>query len=237
MIVVFHVFPGNCSVLSPLLFLFYAENTLWHYDPMMVCFGRGNVGRAVLARSQFRNWVIAFSYLSFLMRLLKLSSVGWPNLFYMHSTPKVAALPREASNSDFYWHCWKILLHPGFPKNPWGWNVLHRHKLLGTKVGLRGVCFSLLSSVRCCWRWAAFVTASLSQRQEEPGWRTDPGDVYCWVWAGLLTSRISAANICGIVDADSIFIDFFFLIFRKKMLVSVFNSLTSIVFYCNLKYT
>lgn len=175
---------------------------------MMVCFGRENVGRAVLARSQFRNWVIAFSYLSFLMRLLKLSSAVWPNLFYMHSTPKVTAFPWEASNSCFYWHYWKILLHPGFPRNPWGWNMLHRHKLVGTKVGLRGVRFSLFCAGRCCWRWQLLLPPASAKDKKNLGGGQILTD--CWVWAGLLTSRISTTNIRGIVDADRIFIDFFF---------------------------
>jgi len=66
----FPVFPGNHSVLSFILLLFYAENILWHYSTVVVCFGRGIVGPDVLARSQFRNCVVAFSYLGFLMRLL-----------------------------------------------------------------------------------------------------------------------------------------------------------------------
>lgn len=115
----FHMFPGNRSFLSPVLFLFYAENTLWHYDLMMVYFGRGNVGTDALARSQFRNWVTAFFYLWFLMRLLNNICPAWCDLTCFKCIPlhKQLHFHRRQSNSCSYWCYLKMLIHPHFPRN------------------------------------------------------------------------------------------------------------------------
>lgn len=171
------MFPGNHSVLSPILFLLYAENIiLWHYNTVMVCFGRGIVGPGVLARSQFRNWVIAFSYLWFLMRLLNnicplcydltgfkyLPPHMWLHFYRRQVTPTSACTT------------WRYSFTPIFLK-------ICEDEIYcsdASYYALRLACVEeyCFSSVFCCWGWVALAITSLSQRWEKCGERPDPGD-------------------------------------------------------------
>lgn len=124
--------------------LCYAENILWHYSTVMVCFGRGIVGPDVPARSRFRNWVIAFSCPWFLLRLLNISPLLCDLTQFEYIPPHMAlCLYRRQGAPPPACTYLKILLHLYSLKNLWRWN-LQWCKLLHSEVGLcRGICFFL----------------------------------------------------------------------------------------------